>query len=99
MGNELLCRFGPRYSFLTFSLYCLCAHLKFYHSQKDKGSHEASVDAVHHAFLEKMGTKYSLKDGTSKALRVIVEFAMTDGDVADIYTKARCDKWGAGTSS
>lgn len=68
-------------------------------SQKDKGDHTANIDAVHAAYLEDMAAKHNLKDGTSKALRVIIEFAMTDGCVADIFTKARCDKWGPEPSS
>lgn len=67
--------------------------------KKDKEDYTASIDGSHAAYLEEMAGKHNLKDGTSKALRVIIEFAMQDGDVADIYTAARCAKWGSEASS
>jgi hypothetical protein len=66
--------------------------------QKDKITHDASIDARQSAYLKEMAIKHNLKDGKNKALRVIIEFAMTDGDLADIFTKERCDKWGVSSS-
>jgi hypothetical protein len=48
---------------------------------------------THDTYLGAMAVKHNLKDGKSKALRVVLEFVMTDGDVADIFTKERCDAW------
>jgi hypothetical protein len=62
-------------------------------AQKDKAAHEASISVTHDTYLGAMAVKHNLKDGKSKALRVVLEFVMTDGDVADIFTKERCDAW------
>lgn len=61
--------------------------------KKDKALHKATIDISHDAYLAAMATNHNLKDGKSKAVRVVVEYAMTDGDVKEIFTKDRCDKW------
>lgn len=63
--------------------------------KKDKADHNANILLSQRNYLTSMAAKHNLKDGNSKALRVIVEYAMTDGDAADIFTDARCAKYAA----
>lgn len=61
--------------------------------KKDKGDHTATIKVSQEAYLTAMAGKHNLKDGTQKALRVVVEYAMTDGDETSIFTTARCAKY------
>lgn len=56
---------------------------------KDKIAQDITMSSKHAAYLKEMATKHSLKTGTDKALRIILEYAMTDGKEEDIFTSER----------
>lgn len=60
----------------------------------DKVDQSFSINADHQAWLKEMVGKYSIKD-EGKALRVILDFAMTDGDEQALFKKVRCLRCGS----
>lgn len=58
--------------------------------QKDKASLVVSVEATHVAYLDAVCAKHAIKGGRDKALRVILEYAKSDGDLNTIFNTIRC---------
>lgn len=56
---------------------------------KDKTSHSYDLEPTQAEWLEQMASAHSLPD-TSKALRVVLDFAMQDGDEKTIFETIRC---------
>ena len=54
-----------------------------------KIKHEFDINEDHLKWLKEMAAKYSLPD-ESKALRVLIDFAKTDGDSDLIFDVIRC---------
>lgn len=48
-----------------------------------------SINTDHQDWIKQMVEKYSLKD-EGKAIRVLLDFAMTDGDEEVLFKKIRC---------
>lgn len=48
-----------------------------------------SINTDHQEWLTQMIEKYKLKD-EGKAIRVILDYAMTDGDEETLFKKVRC---------
>jgi hypothetical protein len=57
--------------------------------EKSKCEVAYTVETDHKAWLESMAVKYKLPDA-SKALRVLLDFAMEDGDEKTIFRQIRC---------
>ncbi len=55
-----------------------------------KQTGEYTLEAAHGYWLRDMAAKHGLKD-QSKALRVLLDFAMEDGDEDLIFKKKRCE--------
>mmetsp|Transcript_37352 Transcript_37352/g.74865 ORF Transcript_37352/g.74865 Transcript_37352/m.74865 type:complete len:154 (+) Transcript_37352:29-490(+) len=70
-----------------------------YYLLKPKGkkvplkSVELTVESKHIDFLKEMIAKYKIKD-LEKAMRIVVQFAMSDGDKDLIYKTTRCNTCG-----
>ena len=60
----------------------------------EKVDQSFSINTDHQAWLSEMAKKYSIKD-EGKALRVILDFAMTDGDEDTLFKKIRCLRCGS----
>lgn len=58
---------------------------------KDKVSETYIVQANQKAWLEQMAQAHNLKDA-SKALRVLLDYAIEDGDAQEIFGKIRCTR-------
>ena len=61
--------------------------------QKNKIAAEFTVEADQRAWLESMAAEHHLAD-ESKALRVLLDFAMEEGDKALIFEQIRCARCG-----
>ncbi|CAM9912011.1 unnamed protein product [Heterosigma akashiwo] len=57
--------------------------------RKEKATSAYTLDVDHTAYLEKMTGKYNLPD-SSKTLRVLLEYAIQEGNSDLIYGKVRC---------
>jgi hypothetical protein len=55
----------------------------------DDTTSQSALYADHRKFLKEMVEKYDLED-EGKALRVLVTYAMQDGNLDDIYKGIRC---------
>jgi hypothetical protein len=56
---------------------------------KNKVEERFEIEADQKAWLEDMAREHGLPDA-SKALRVILDFARTDGDLQQIFGEIRC---------
>lgn len=54
---------------------------------KDERSYELNDDQ--HEWLEKMAEEHGLPDA-SKTLRILIDYAIQDGDADEIFTQIRC---------
>ena len=54
-----------------------------------KTTESFEVNEQHVTWLDEMAKKHDLPD-RDKALRALLDYAMTDGDEEDIFTKIRC---------
>lgn len=55
----------------------------------EKVEQSYSINTDHQDWLEQMVKKYRLKD-EAKAIRVLLDFAMTEGDEETLFKKIRC---------
>ena len=55
----------------------------------EKIRQEMELYQDHYDFLANMADQYDLPD-PSKALRVLIDYAMEDGDTEDIFSRIRC---------
>lgn len=55
----------------------------------DKTEERFEINEDHLTFLEEMADAYDLPNA-SKALRVLLDYAMEDGDQEEIFSKIRC---------
>ena len=58
---------------------------------KSKVTVPFEIEADQQAWLEEKAAAHKLADA-SKALRVLLDFAMIDGDEAEIFEKIRCTR-------
>ena len=55
----------------------------------DKSTEEFEINVDHLDWLEDMSTKYDLPD-KDKALRIVLDYVMTEADEKPLFTKIRC---------
>ncbi|MCA9689642.1 MAG: hypothetical protein R3A51_09930 [Nannocystaceae bacterium] len=60
---------------------------------EDRIDHSFNIWGAHLKWLEEMAARYDLPDA-DKALRVLVEYAMQDGDADEIFENVRCHHCG-----
>lgn len=58
---------------------------------RDKVSETYEIEADQRDWLAQMAQEYNLRN-PSKALRVLLDFAIEDGDRAEIFEKIRCTR-------
>lgn len=58
---------------------------------KSKVNSSFEIEADQQAWLESMAQRHQLRDA-SKALRVLLDYAMEDGDEQAIFEKIRCTR-------
>ncbi len=59
----------------------------------DKSTEEFEINVDQLDWLEDMSTKYDLPD-KDKALRVVLDYVMTEADEEQLFTKIRCLRCG-----
>jgi len=57
----------------------------------EKIEHEFVINTDHEDWLKEMAQKHSLED-ENKALRILIDFAMEDGDEESIFESIRCKR-------
>jgi len=55
----------------------------------EKIGRQFNINEDHLHFLEEMGEQYDLQD-IDKVLRVLLDYAMEDGDREEIFARVRC---------
>ncbi len=55
----------------------------------DNATEQSALYAEHRKFLQEMAARYELKD-EQKVLRVLVTYAMQEGDLDQIFKYVRC---------
>ncbi len=55
----------------------------------DNATEQSALNAEHRKFLQEMAARYELED-EQKVLRVLVTYAMQEGDLDQIFKYVRC---------